>query len=159
MLDTYLDLLELDYFEIGEAFKGLADENVWKRPADGLLAVGEIAGHICYAEASRFAPDNQVSSPLIDSRFEYYPNTLATSPSEEHLAMTASEVLQELMRVHTESVAAYRASNPDLESAAPGWSHSMTHRESLKYLVFHVAYHTGQIYSARHLLGEKTVDN
>ncbi|MBC8101681.1 MAG: hypothetical protein H7Z41_03740 [Cytophagales bacterium] len=173
MLETYLDLLEMDYFEIGEAFKGLSDENVWKRPADSLLSVGEIAGHICYWEASRLAGGGgnldghaatdtdacRVSSPLIDSRFAYFPNTLATSPSEEHLAMTASDVFRELMRVHTESVAAFRESNPDLDSRAAGWPEDVTHKEKLKYLIFHVAYHTGQIYTARHLLGEKTVDN
>lgn len=171
MLETYLDLLELDYFEIGEAFKGLADENVWKRPADGLLSVGEIVGHICYGEASRMggvdldehaATGNEtyrVSSPLIDSRFAYYPKTLATPLSEEHLAMTADDVFRELMRVHTECVSAFRKSNPDLDSGAPGWPEGMTHKENLKYLIFHVAYHTGQIYSVRHLLGETTVDN
>lgn len=42
MLDAYLQVLELDFFEIGEAFGGLADENVWKRPAEGLLSVGEL---------------------------------------------------------------------------------------------------------------------
>lgn len=173
MLETYLDLLEMDYFEIGEAFKGLADENVWKRPADGLLSVGEIAGHICYWEASRLAGDGgnldehsatdtgacRVSSPLIDSRFAYYPKNLVTSPSEEHLAMSANDVFRELMRVHTESVAAYRESSPDLAGGAPDWSEGMTHKDILKYLVFHVAYHAGQIYSVRHLLGEETVDN
>jgi hypothetical protein len=170
MLETYLDLLELDYFELGVAFEGLVDENVWKRPAEGLLSVGEIAGHICYAEATRLggvgkrnddmAPDARcVRSPLIDSRFAYYPKILDTSPSEAHLAMTANEVLAELMRVHAESVAVFRESNPDLDSNVEGWHEALTHRENLKYMIFHVAYHTGQIYSTRHLLGEKTVDN
>lgn len=172
MLETYLDLLELDYFEISEAFKTLTDENVWKRPADTLLSVGELVGHICYAEASRLGSggdrdddaatntDNcRVTSPLIDSRFEYYPNTVATSPSKEHLAMTANDVFQELMRVHTESVAVFREKNPDLDKGEPDWPEGMTHKENLKYLIFHMAYHTGQIYSVMHLLGEKTVNN
>ncbi len=29
----------------------------------------------------------------------------------------------------------------------------------VQYQVFHVAYHTGQIYSVRHLLGHETEDN
>jgi uncharacterized damage-inducible protein DinB len=173
MLETYLDLLEMDYFELGEAFKGLTDENVWKRPGNGLLSVGEIAGHICYGEALRLGISSgnlderaatetdawRVSSPLIDSRFAYYPKTLATSSSEEQLAMTGSDVFHELTRVHTESVAAVRESNPDLDSRVIIWSEPITHKDNLKYLVFHVAYHAGQIYSVRHLLGEKTVDN
>jgi hypothetical protein len=53
MTKTYLEILEEGYFEVQEAFKGLADENVWKRPAEGLLSVGELAGHIAYWEAVR----------------------------------------------------------------------------------------------------------
>ena len=55
MMEAYLKVLELGYFEVKEAFEGLADENVWKRPAEGLLSVGELAGHIAYWEAVRLA--------------------------------------------------------------------------------------------------------
>src|SRR5438034_11196433 len=98
MIEAYLSCLELGYFEIGEAFKGLADENVWKRPAEGLLSVGELAGHIAYWEAIRLAGEGEdltkckVTSPLIDPRFRYYPVTVVTPPSEQHLAMTAEQV-------------------------------------------------------------------
>src|SRR3989442_648829 len=126
MLDAYLKLLEQDYFELGEAFKALADENVWKRPAEGLLSVGELAGHMAYWEAIRLAGEGEdlakckVTSPLIDARFRYYPNTIATPPSEQHFAMTAEQVHGELVRVHEESVAHFKALNPDLESHPPG---------------------------------------
>ena len=164
MLETFLKLFDVDFFELGEAFKGLKDENVWKRPAPGLLSVGEIAGHISYWFALRLAgdakdPDScKVTSPLIDRRFRYYPATLNELPSEQHLAMTAEQVHNELTRVHKESVAHFKALNPDLSTAPPAlpdWSYG----SQLEYLVFHIAYHTGQIYSARHLLGEETVDN
>jgi hypothetical protein len=178
MLEAYLEILDLDYFEIKEAFGGLADENVWKRPAEGLLSVGELAGHIAYWEAMRLAgegqavslmgegqesetdlPGSRVSSPLVDSRFRYYTTTLATPPSEQHLAMTAEQVCSELLRVHEESVAHFKALNPDMDSPLPGWPGGWTFGASLKYLVFHVGYHTGQMYSVRHLLGEETPDN
>ena len=163
MIEAYLSCLELAYFEVGEAFKGLADENVWKRPAEGLLSVGELSGHCAYWEAVRMAGGGEdlskckVQSPLIDARFRYYSTTLETPPSPEHLAMSADEVLRELKRVHEESVAHFRASNRDLDGPAPSWGGSF--REYLKYAVFHVSYHTGQMYSARHLLGEETPDN
>ncbi|MEO7717047.1 MAG: hypothetical protein ABIY70_12660 [Capsulimonas sp.] len=48
MTEAYLEVLDLGYFEAPFAFEGLADENVWKRPAPGLLSVGELAGHIAY---------------------------------------------------------------------------------------------------------------
>ncbi len=91
MLVSSLEILELGYFEIGEAFKGLSDGNVWKRPADGLLSVGELAGHIAYWEAVRLAAESvehvslegeegempelhrlKVKSVLIDQRFSYH---------------------------------------------------------------------------------------
>ncbi len=165
MVEACLKLLELGYFEVKCAFEGLADENVWKRPAPGLLSVGELAGHIAFWEAVRLAGDGpdpaqcRVSSPLIDLRFRYYPQTIATPPSEQHLAMTSEQVCGELLRVHAEAVAHFKALKPDLESTPPGWPPYWTYGEFLKYLAFHVSYHTGQMYSVRHLLGEETPDN
>ncbi len=165
MLETYLDQLDLCYFEVTEAFKGLADENVWKRPANGLLSVGELAGHIAYWEAVRFASDGEsrdlstckISSPLLDSRFAYYTPNIQNSPPDDYLAMTAPQVMEELLRVHQESMAYLKELDPDMESKAPHW-HS-NYGDLMKYVVFHVAYHTGQMYSVRHLLGEETPDN
>src|SRR5262249_48731193 len=83
MGETELRLVEQGYYEVKFAFEGLADENVWKRPAEGLLSVGELAGHIAYWEAVRLAGEGEdlanckVSSPLVDNRFRYYPNTIA----------------------------------------------------------------------------------
>ena len=178
MVEAYLKLLEVGYYEVKFAFEGLADEHVWKRPAAGLLSVGELAGHVAFWEAVRLAGEGddpekcRVSSPLIDPRFRYLPETLATPPSERHLAMTAEQVCGDLVRVHEEAVAQFKALNPDLESPAPGYGpppedgHEVlgygpndTYGMFLEYLVFHIAYHTGQMYSARHLLGEETPDN
>jgi hypothetical protein len=165
MLETYLKLINVCYFELGEAFKGLKDENVWKRPAPGLLSVGEISGHIAYWEALRLAGEGEdlskckVKSPLIDRRFRYYQSTLETPPSDEHLGMTAEQVHKELVRIHQESVAHFKALNPSLSSAMHGYPGNFTYGAMLEYRVFHIAYHTGQIYSARHLMGEETVDN
>ncbi len=165
MIAACLEMLELTYFEVGEAFKGLADENVWKRPADGLLSVGELAGHIAYGEVIRLAGEGSdltkclVSSPLIDVRFRYLPYTLATPPSEIHLAMTAEQVYRELMQVHKESVAYFNTLNPAPDTSIPGCPSGFTYGAFLKYAVFHVSYHTGQMYLVRHLLGEETPDN
>lgn len=177
-VEAYLKILEVGYFEVKEAFAGLADENVWRRPAEGLLSVGELAGHVAYWEAVRLAGEGgepkpeangvslmpdlakcQVNSLLVDQRFGYHLKTIATAPSEQHLAMTADQVCRELLRVHEEAVAHFKAQNPDLESCPPGWPPGYNYGEFLRYLAFHIAYHTGQIYSARHLLGEKTPDN
>ncbi|MDE2126061.1 MAG: DinB family protein [Armatimonadetes bacterium] len=178
MVEAYLKLLDQGFYEMKFAFEGLADENVWKRPAAGLLSVGELAGHVAYWEAIRLAgsggesdpeangvamkPDLArcaVSSPLIDERFGYYSTTMDKHPSEQQLQMTAEQVCSELMRIHEESVAHFRALNPDLSASAPGWPDGWTYGGFLEYLVFHVGYHTGQMYSVRHLLGDETPDN
>jgi len=169
MKEAYLEVLDEGYFEVTEAFKGLADDNVWKRPAAGLLSVGEIAGHVAYWQAVKFAgeggkprPDPakcRVKSLLIDQRFSYYPTTLENPPSKEHLAMTAEQVCSELLRVHNESISYFKTLNPDLDSSPPGWPTNYSYRAMLTYAVIHVAYHVGQMYSARHLLGEETPDN
>lgn len=164
-METYLKLLELGYYELTFVFEGLADENVWKRPAEGLLSIGELAGHLAGAEAIRFAGEGEdlsrccIQSPLVDNRFWYLPRTLATPPSEQHVALTAAQVGAELKRVHEEAIAHLKALNPDLTAPIPGCPSGFTYGEFLEYDVFHVAYHTGQMYSVRHLLGEETPDN
>jgi len=165
MVEACLKLVEQGYYEMKFAFEGLADENVWKRPAEGLLSVGELAGHIAYWEAVRLAGEGEdlakcrVSSPLVDNRFGYYPTTIATPPSETHLAMAAEQVCQELLRVHEEAMAHFRALNPDLDTRIPGCPTGFTYGGYLQYAAFHIAYHTGQMYSVRHLLGEQPPDN
>lgn len=169
MVEAYLEVLEQGYYEVKFAFEGMADENVWKRPAEGILSAGELAGHIAYWEAIRLAGEGreavtdldrcQVSSPLIDQRFGYYPTTLVTPPSDQHRAMTAEQVCGELLRVHEEAVAHFKTLNPDPDTRIPGCPTGFTYCEYLKYASFHVAYHTGQMYSVRHLLREETPDN
>ncbi len=101
----------------------------------------------------------RISSPLIDQRFRYHTTTLATPPTERHLAMTAEQVCRELLRVREEALAHFKALNPDPDTRIPGCPTGFTYGEYLEYAVFHISYHTGQMYSARHLVGEETPDN
>ncbi len=173
--EAYLEVLEEGYFEAKIAFDDLADENVWKRPAPGLLSLGELAGHIAYWEAIRLTGEGgaqteagllpldlskcTVHSPLIDPQFAYYTAAIQTLPSEAHRALTAQQVCREMVRVHTEAVAHFKALDPDLDSSPTGWPPPWTYRSFLTYLAFHVAYHTGQMYTVRHLLGDTPPDN
>jgi hypothetical protein len=169
MLETYLSLLDEAYFEIGEAFKGLEDTKVWKRPTPQLLSIGEIAGHVAYWEAVKFAGDSgmpkadltkcNVQSPLIDHRFRYYTSAIAADENAQRLLLSAQQVYDELMRVHQESMAYFRTLDLDLNSHPHGWPGKMTYKDFLSYSPIHVAYHTGQIYSVRHLFGDETADN
>ncbi len=91
MLDTYLSLLDEGYREATFAFDGLSDDKVWKRPSDVLLSIGEIAGHVAYWEAIKFASEGsgpegdftkcKIKSPLINSTFRYYTSNLELSIS------------------------------------------------------------------------------
>lgn len=178
MLETYLELLSEGYRELTFAFEGINDAHVWRRPSQQLLSIGEIAGHLIYWESVRLAGGGgervqgengisfrpfiekmKVSSVLIDYRFSYQPENIKLSPTAEQLAMTAAEIGSEVQRVHTECVATIRSLNPDLDTVVTGWSEFWTYRNSLKYLIFHVGYHTGQIYTMRHMFGETTPDN
>ena len=169
MLDHHLKSLDLCYFEVTEAFNGLQDDNVWKRPAPGLLSIGELAGHIAYWEAVRFAGDSEdggatrdlanckIKSPLLDPQFGYFTETIQTVPTESHQALTAQQVEAELHQIHSEAIGCLKDRNPDLQSKPPYWQSTLD--DFLRYMTFHVAYHTGQMYSARHLLGEIPPDN
>ena len=125
MVEACLKALEQGYYEVTFAFEGLADENVWKRPAAGLLSVGELAGHIAYGEALRLAGDSEapetcrVISPLIDPRFQYYPTTIATPPSH-----SANSPLSAMGRPLA-NVAA--RSNPPSRRASPNPATSILH--------------------------------
>ena len=165
MLEAYIKLLELGYYELQFALEGMAADKVWVRPAPTLLSVGEIAGHIAYWEAVRFAGEGsdlaqcKIKSPLVDNRFTYYPHTVPELPGPEHLALSAEDLYAEMTRVHQEAMAAYQEMAPDPDSPIPGCPSGFTYQQYLEYASFHIAYHIGQMYSVRHLLGEETPDN
>jgi hypothetical protein len=164
-LDIMIAALDEAHREFAFVFEGLADEDVWRRPDPNLLSVGELAGHAAHWEAVRFvgpgatnSPDLsqvRIKSPLVDSRFRYYSTSIGEPVV---LPMTAAEVLAEVTRVHHECKAAITQAAPDTEALFPG-SNWATWGNILTYQAFHVAYHTGQAYSVRHLLGHTTTDN
>lgn len=153
-LDLLLKALDSAHWELSEAFQAFPDEDLWKRPYPQLLSVGELAAHIAYGEASSFLGDH-FESPLVSAVASYYTSNVQTPYS---LDLSAEQVLQEVKRVH-EVCRSWFISNPrDSEEQSPyreGWTWGYV----LEYQTFHVAYHTGQIYSVRHLLGHETVDN
>lgn len=164
-MEQLLKQMDGCFFELGEALKGLQDDNVWLRPSHTLLSVGELLGHIVYWLSIRLAGEGEdlskckVQSAMIDPRFRYYDTSLATPPSPEHMSMCSQDVSEEVARIYSEAVSHFRTLSPDLSEPTQGYPGNFTYGTMLEYTVFHIAYHTGQIYSARHLLGETTVDN
>lgn len=147
--------------EFAIALGGLSDEDLWKRPHPRLLSIGELAGHVAYWQAvwtlgnGDARPDLDqlpIKSPLLNDAFRYY-----TSNVEQafRIELGTNEILKEVMRIHDAAKNALAGTGK--EDTHPGqwgtWGHL------IQYQVFHVAYHTGQVYSVRHLLGHETEDN
>jgi uncharacterized damage-inducible protein DinB len=163
-------VLEHGYRELAEAFDGLADENVWKRPGANLLSVGEIAGHMAQCEATMLTGPGPsfeatpvsvlpIKSWLLRDEFKYPPITLQNDVVADVTARTAAEVHAELKRVHDEAAAFAKGRDLGPDDHVSGWPEDHKWGPWLTYAAFHVAYHTGQIYLTRHLLGEATPDN
>ncbi len=163
-LQTYVDSWSEAQWELSLAFKGLSDENVWRRPHPTLLSIGELAGHIASYEAigsvgswgeTEGMPEVPIKSQLVASAFHYYPGQLE---NQVVLEMGAEEVAAEVKRVHEEAKAALIAWNPLPTDMLP-YSKNVSWEAFMRYRVFHVAYHCGQAYSVRHLLGDTPEDN
>lgn len=160
-LQPLLDALDEGHREFKIALEGLSDADLWLRPHPRLWSVGELAGHVAYGLALWVFGDGTyrtelanlpIQSPLLDPRFAYYALGPET-PTKLDLGVT--EVLAEVERVHRLAEAALKGK--EMSDAYPGqWG---TWGALVQYEAFHVAYHTGQIYSARHLMGHETEDN
>lgn len=153
-LAPLLKALDSAHWELSEALKDLPDADVWNRAHPRLLSVGELAAHIGYGEAQSFLVAD-FSSPFLRQDVRYYPYTV---DSQVNLNMTGADLQAELTRIHEACKEAIDAVSPAPEDPSPfreGWTWGYV----VEYMAFHVAYHTGQIYSVRHMLGHETVDN
>jgi len=144
---------DVAHWELGEAFKGLPDADVWTRP-HRKLSVGELAAHIAYGE-SAYMTGGKIASPLNNALANYYTDNLET-PFQADLG--AEELYKEVERVHEAAKTALLAETRDSADPNP-LRGEWTWGQTLEYAVFHVSYHAGQIYSVRHLLGHQTEDN
>lgn len=146
-------------FEI--AYQGVSESDLWLRAHPRLLSLGELAGHVAYWQGvwtfgeGDSRPDLKsipIQSVLIDHGFRYYSSNVEAPFRVE---LTTRELIEEVMRVH--NAARDAVAEKDFGEAYPGqWG---TWGNFVQYQAFHVAYHTGQAYSVRHLLGHQTEDN
>lgn len=147
--------------EFAIAMGGVPEADLWTRPHPRLLSIGEIAGHIAYWQAvwilggGNSKPELStlpIQSPLIDEGFRYYTSTVG---APYRVALGLDELLAEVMRVHAFVEATLDGKQAD-DAYPGGWG---TWGALIQYQSFHIAYHTGQLYSVRHLLGHETEDN
>ncbi len=140
-------------WEMSEAFVHLADQDVWVRAHPRLLSVGELAAHVAFGEARWIL--GEFESPFFTDQIGYYPTTVEQPLL---LELGAEAVYAEVKRVHEACKAHFLTSRPALDAKSPfrdDWAWGYT----IEYMAFHIAYHTGQVYSVRHLLGHETADN
>lgn len=152
--ELLLESLDQAHWELSEALGGMPDADFWKRPSPELLSVGELICHIATGEAASFI-GREHSNPLVTPLAGYYESGV-NEPFQ--LPLTVAEAWAELEAVHKACCQAFADLGPDLDALNPlrgDW----TWRYTLQYMAFHVAYHAGQIYSVRHLLGHKTPNN
>lgn len=160
-LPTLIEAWDEAYRELEIAVGGTPDSHLWRRAHPKLLSVGELLGHIgywqgvwvlCAGNTRPEACEFPFQSPVFDAGFRYY-STTELAPVQ--LELSASDLWTEVQRVH--SAAKQKLENLHYDSEYPGqWG---TWGSLVQYQVFHVAYHTGQVYSVRHLLGHETEDN
>lgn len=140
-------------WEMSEALDGLQDHDLWVRAHPRLLSVGELAAHVAFGERRWIYP--KVESLLAVEQASYYPDSIDRPLT---LDIGVDALYAEVKRVHEACKAHVLEMRPDLAGKHPereDWTWGYT----LEYTAFHVAYHTGQMYSVRHLMGHRTADN
>ena len=147
------------HWEFSLVFEGLQDDDLWRRAHPNLLSVGEIVCHMVYWQlnyANKFMPEAGLASPLNREEARYYPTTLV-GPLE--LGLTVKQVAEEFDRVQKAVKAVFLAVDAERDTPLSIEGPGRTFGEFADYMVFHVAYHTGQAFSVRHLMGHRTNDN
>ena len=155
------------YFETDLVFGGLSESNIHKRPGPGLLAVSEHAVHVARSEASiidRFLfgrPQEEWADCLFRKKEFGWPPTMLESPVDPELVkMSVREVEAEYLKQHNRCYELAKTLKlPADHTFTDDWDRCVNVRDRLRIAAYHVGYHAGQIYSARHMLGEDTPEN
>jgi len=158
-IDSQSQAWDSAHWEFSLVFENLLNDDLWRRAHPNLLSVGEIVCHMVYWQlnyANKFKPEVGLASPLNHDEARYY---LTTVEKPLQLDLTVQEVAQEFDRVQKEVKAVFQQVDAERDSPLTIEGPGRTFGEFADYMVFHVAYHTGQAFSVRHLMGHKTNDN
>ena len=147
------------FWEFSLVFEEMEDADLWVRPHENLLSVGEIACHVVYSlvtYANKIGADTELTSTLSVKHASYYLHNIGT-PIQ--LALGVADVAAEVDRVQRAVKAVFLASSAERDEPLAFDGPGRTFGEFADYMVFHIAYHTGQAFSVRHIMGHKTNDN
>jgi uncharacterized damage-inducible protein DinB len=153
-MEQLIKAWETAHWELGEAFKGMPDEDLWTRPHPSLWSVGELGCHLGLWESINYS-GGAIKTPFMIAAAKYYTPPL---PDPIVLDMSAEAAYAEVQRVHKAALQEFEMGGCDPTAKNP-FRENWTWAETVEYGVIHTAYHTGQIYSARHMLGHQTEDN
>ena len=158
-LESQSQAWDSGFWEFSLVFEDLNDADLWFRPHENLLSIGEITCHIVYyltMYAIKLAADPMLASPLAVKDASYY---LTTVGAPVQLEMSVADVAAEVDRVQRDVKAVFLASTAERDDTLAFNGPGETFGQFADYMVFHIAYHTGQAFSVRHLMGHKTNDN
>lgn len=151
---TLVKVLDTAHWELGEAFAGMPADDLWRRPHPLLWSVGELAAHMAYGLDVNIV-GGTAGGPLVAAKVRYYDPPLG---DPVQLDLTPEAVYVEVMRVWQLAKAVLLALPGSPEDKNP-YRDDWTWFQTAEYMGFHTAYHTGQIFSARHMMGHVTTDN
>lgn len=155
------------YFETDLVLGGIKDEHLHLRPGANLIAISEHLAHVARSEASIICrylagqQDAEWQTSVLTKDIFGWPPTMLEQPIDPDLAaMGLSEIAAEYLNLHERcyQVALTLDLSPD-HVFDDAWERVTTVRDRLRIAAYHVAYHAGQIYSVRHMLGEDTPEN
>lgn len=158
-MDSQSQAWDAAHWEFSLVFEDLADGDLWRRAHPNLLSIGEIVCHMVYWQtnyASKLSPGLGIDSPLRRDEARYY---LTSVDQPLVLPLSVSEVAQEFDRVQKAVKETFLQIDLGRDAPLTVEGPGRTFGEFADYMVFHVAYHTGQAFSVRHLMGHKTNDN
>lgn len=158
-LDGQSQAWDSAFWEFSLVFEDLDNDDLWRRADPRLLSVGEIVCHVVYSlttYANKLDPDANVSSPLTHKESAYY---LTNVEQPVQADVTVEQIAGELDRVQKAAKAVFIGVDATRETPLSSQGPGRTFGEFADYMVFHAAYHTGQAFSVRHLMGHKTNDN
>lgn len=159
-LDSQSQAFDTACWEFSLVFEDLSDDDLWRRAAPSLLSVGELTCHMTYALvrfASKIDPECGLDSVMArEESVGYY---LYSVDRPLALDLSVAEVAAEFDRVQKAAKAVFLACPAHREDALSFEGPGRTFGDFADYMVFHIAYHTGQAFSVRHLMGHRTNDN
>jgi hypothetical protein len=158
-LDSQSQAWDSAFWEFSLVFEDLNDADLWVRPHANLLSVGEITCHIVYyltMYANKLAADPLLTSPLAIQDASYY---LKNVGATIQLSLDVADVAAEVDRIQKAAKSVFLAASSERDEPLAFDGPGRTFGEFADYMVFHIAYHTGQAFSVRHLMGHKTNDN